>query len=275
MFNGYDFIYDGKSSISENVKMLYTDVNPFQFTKSIPDKEISMYHANRSSKWNISGVTVQEPLSFKLEIMVHSDDIDFYENCSPVIERNRISRISHWLFDNVQFKKLQILTDDLRDLYFMVIFKDVEYFTAGGDVCGFRATAVCDTIGAWEDKTITKRFTGTPTDVKNFYIQVLQDGIYEVAPTYIIKVDKANTFDLVINDSDGFILRHLVEGSTITIDTERLIATSDVPDDNLYAGDKFDRGFPRLKYGKNTFGISVDGTVTFTIKYKSIREVGC
>lgn len=275
MFSGYDFIYDGKSSISENLKLLYVDSNAFESVKGIPDRTINTYHANRSSKWRISGVTIDEPLSFPIQILLHGDGEDEYEKINPVAKRNRLSRITHWLFDTTGYKKFQILTDDLRDLYFMAILKDVEYLTNGGEVYGFSATVLCDTIGAWEEKTITKRFTGTPTDVKNFYIQVLQDGIYEVAPTYIIKVDKANTFDLAINNSDGFILRHLVEGSTITIDTERLIATSDVPDDNLYVGDKFDRGFPRLKYGKNTFGISVDGTVTFTIKYKSIREVGC
>ena len=61
MFNGYDFVYDGKSSISENIKMLYTESNPFEFTKSIPDKEISLFHTNQSGKWEISVSSTLNP----------------------------------------------------------------------------------------------------------------------------------------------------------------------------------------------------------------------
>lgn len=193
MYNAYDFIYDGKSSISENIKMLYTEPNPFEFTKSIPDKEINTFHTNQSSKWHISGITIPEPLSFQMQIMMYSDDIDLYADGNPLIQRNRISRISHWLFDQTQFKKLQILTDDMRDMYFMAIFKDVEYFEAGGDVCGFRATVLCDTIGAYEEKKISKSCTGNTT----FSIQCLHDGIYEIFPTYKIKSNTTSSRDIV------------------------------------------------------------------------------
>ena len=266
MFNGYDFIYDGKSSISENVKILFTEANPFEFTKSIPDKEINIFKTNRSNHWSISGITTPEPLSFQMQLMIHSDDIDLYIDGNPLIDRNRLSRISHWLFDQTSFKRLQILTDDMRDFYFMAIFKDVEFFTAGGDVCGFRFTVLCDTYGAYEEKTVVKE----SKDIQSFNINILQDGIYEVAPVYTITAKE----NYVSSSVNGQVVQitNVVPTSIITIDTDKLIAESSTGD-NLYASGKFNKCFPRFKWGKNE--IKTAGEFTLKINYKMIREVGC
>ena len=267
MFSGYDFVYDGKSSISENLKLLYVDGNAFESVKGIPDKTINTFHTNGSSKWHISGVTMAEPLSFDIQILFHGDGEDEYKKLNPVIERNRLSRITHWLFDVTGYKKFQILTDDLRDLYFMAIFQNVDYLENGGEVYGFKATVLCDTIGAYEEKTVVKNFTGADS---TFYINVLQDGIYEVAPTYIIE-PRSSTVNMIINGK-GIDLKNVMYPSTITIDTEKLIATSS-EGENLYVDNKFSISFPRFKYGKNI--IASSDNFKLTIKYKMIREVGC
>lgn len=266
MFNAYDFIYNGKSSISENVKLLYTDGNVFESLTGIPSKEISIYKSNQSSKWNIAGTSVSEPLSFEIEIHIYSDDIDFYENGSPVLERNRISKIAHWLFDNTKFQKLQILNDGLKDLYFMAIFKDVEYVQAGGDVNGFKATVLCDTNGAWEEKTITKAIN----DKATIALQVLQDGFYEVEPVYTI--DMIDTSVTINVNGEDLVLNNVAAGSKITIDTARLIAKSSIGE-NLFVENKYNRCFPRFVYGRNV--ITVTGKCKLTINYKMVREVGC
>lgn len=266
MFNGYDFVFDGKSSISENVKMLYTDVDVFEYYKGIPEKEISLFTTSRTSKWEVSGIKHEEPLSFPISIMIHSDDQDFYLENRAMIKRNTISRITHWLFDSTNFKRFQIISEEMKDLYFMAIFKDVEYFEAGGDVCGFRATVLCDTIGAYEDKAIYKSCSGITT----LGLQCLHDGIYEVTPTYKIKLT-GTAVSITVNDKT-MQFKSLTEGSTITVDTETLIVTSDA-NDNLYVGDRFNLIFPTFHYGKNT--ITVDGDCELEIDYKLIREVGC
>lgn len=266
MYNGYDFIYDGKSSISENVKMLYTEGSPFEFTKSIPDKEYSMYKANQSSKWHLAGITTPEPLTFQMQIMLYSDDIDLYAKGNPLIKRNQLSRIAHWLFDVTTFRKLQILTDDMRDFYFMAVFKDVEYFEAGGDVCGFRATVMCDTTGAYEEKVVKKTCSGET----EFTIRCLHDGIYEIQPLYEI-TPKGTEVSVTVN-GETMVLKSITPGSTITIDTETLITKSSVQD-NLYVQDRFNKVFPTMVNGKNI--ITVSGNCEININYKTIREVGC
>lgn len=266
MFNGYDFVYDGKSSTSENLKMLNIDGGTFEFVKSIPDKEVSLFHSNRSGKWEISGVTTGEPFSFELQILLHGDGEYEYDKINPSLDRNRLSRINHWLFDQTKFKKLQIVMDDMRDMYFMAIFKDVQQFEDGGIVRGFKATVLCDTLGAWEEKTITK----TCTSSLNFSLQVLQDGTYEVMPTYEIEMN--GTSATITVNGEQMKLQSVTSGSTITIDTEKIIAKSS-EGDNLYTENRFNRCFPRFVWGKNT--IQVSGNCKVTIKYKMIREVGC
>ena len=266
MFSGYDFIYNGKSSISENVKMLYTDSNAFTESQGIPEKEYSLFKTNRSSVWNISGINHENPLEFEMQIMLHGEGEDEYRKINPVLKRNLISRISHWLFDNTGFKKLQIFSDELRDLYFMAVFKSPQYILDAGEIIGFKATVLCDTIGAYEDKTIKKHCSGTT----RIPVQCLHDGIYEIMPTYKITILGG---DVTVNVNNNDIqLKSLTEGSVVNIDSETLIATSSVGD-NLYVGDRFNLCFPRMHYGKNI--IEVEGDCELEINYRLIREVGC
>lgn len=266
MFNGYDFVYDNKSSLSENLKMLNIDGDAFEFVQGVPSKEVDLFHANQSGKWEISGNRMTEPFSFPLQIMLHGDGEETYDKINPSLERNRLSRIYHWLFDKTDFKKLQILMDDMRDLYFMAVFKDVELFEDGGVVRGFKATVLCDTIGAWEEKNVIKNCTGNLT----WKMQVLQDGIYEVTPLY--KIEMRDTSATISVNGESIELENITPGSTITIDTDKLIAKSSEGDE-LYDSGRFNRCFPRFVYGDNT--ISISGNCKVTINYKMIREVGC
>lgn len=266
MFNGYDFVFDGKSSMSENLKLLYTDNSAFTDVQGIPSKVYSMIKSKRNGKWHITGADHEEPLKLEIQIMLHGDGEDEYEKRNPVMPRNQITRVSHWLFDNVKFKKLQILSNDLADLYFMGTFESPQYMLSGGEIIGFKATLVCDGVGAYEAKTITKVSTGS----SHFAIQCQQDGIYEVMPVYIIEMHD-NPVKITVNDEE-IVLNSLSVGSTITIDTDKLIAKSS-EGENLYVGNRFNKCFPRFAWGKNL--ISIEGKCKLTINYSLTREVGC
>lgn len=265
MFSGYDFVFDGKSSISENLKMLYTESSAFESVQGIPEKEYVTFKTTGSSKWNVVGIKHTEPLKLDIQIMFHGDGEEKYRKINPKLERNLISKITHWLFDKTGYRKLQILSDDLRDLYFMCVFESPEYLLDGGDIIGFKFTAVCDTTGAYEDKRISKSCNGST----RFSFQCLHDSIYEIFPVYEIKLNSDVTIDV---NGKAIKLKSLTAGSTITIDTEKLIVTSSVGD-NLYVGNRFNLAFPTFTYGKNT--IIVTGDCELEIKYSLIREVGC
>jgi phage-related protein len=151
-------------------------------------------------------------------------------------------------------------------MYFMTIFKDVKYFEDAGNVRGFRCTAVCDTVGAWEEKTIKKTVGSSST----FTIQVLQDGIYEVMPVFTI--DLSGTSVTVNVNGDEMSFTNMTSGTRITVDCEKLIAISSEGEE-LYATGRFNKVFPTLVYGTNT--VSVTGSCNFKMTYRMIREVGC
>lgn len=266
MFKGYDFVYDGKSSISEKLKLFNVGGNAFEFVDCIPDKNLNLYHSNRQAKWRTPGTTVDEPLTFDCEFHLHDEEQDEYAKLNPVVARNRLSSITHWLFDQTQFKKLQILSDDMRDIYFMAVMKDVKYFEDGGQVRGFKCTVVCDTVGAWEEKTITKNVSNTST----FSIQVLQDGIWEVAPKFTI--DMNGTGVTITVNGEELVLTNMTPGARVVIDSNTLIATSSEGEE-LYTSGRFNKCFPTFVYGKNT--ISITGNSKVEINYKMVRQVGC
>lgn len=266
MFNGYDFVYDGKSSISENLKLFNIDGSAFNFVDSIPNRDINLYHSQRNGRWQTAGSTIEEPLQFDIEFHLHGEDSDSYEVTNPTLERNRLSKAAHWLFDQTDFKKFQILSDEMANMYFMVIFKDVKYFEDAGNVRGFKCTAVCDTVGAWEEKTVKKTVGSTST----FTLQVLQNGFYEVSPVFTI--DLSGTSVTVNVNGEEIAFTNMTPGTRITVDCEKLIATSSEGEE-LYESGRFNKVFPTLLYGMNT--ISVTGSCTFKMIYKMIREVGC
>ena len=148
----------------------------------------------------------------------------------------------------------------------MCVFQSPEYLLNGGEIIGFKVTVLCDTVGAYEEKTIIKTSSGN----MQFSIQCQQDGIYEVSPVYTIQMLDSDV-KITVN-TDEIILKSLTVGSTVTIDTERLITNSS-ENDNLYVGDRFNKCFPNFKWGKNI--IAIEGKCKLTIKYKMIREVGC
>lgn len=266
MFNGYDFVYDNKSSISENLKLFNIDGTAFNFVDSIPERNINLYHSQRNGRWQTAGSTVEEPLKFELEFHLHGEDDDSYETTNPILERTRLSKIAHWLFDQTKFKKFQILTNEMANMYFMVIFKDVQYFEDAGNVRGFKCTAVCDTVGAWEEKIVKKTVSNSST----FTLQVLQNGIYEVMPVFTI--DLFGTSVSVDVNGEEMTFGNMTSGTTITVDCEKLIAISSEGEE-LYTTGRFNKVFPTLKYGTNT--ITVTGNCVFNMNYKMIREVGC
>ena len=266
MFKGYDFVFDGKSSESEGLKLLSIDGTAIEFNTGIINRTVNKFKSLNSAKWRISRVSNDEPLSFPIQILFHGDGEEDYNKLNPTIDRNRLSIINHWLFSNTEYKKLRIVCDELRDMYFMAIITGGDYLYNGDEIAGFRATVECDTIGCYEDHIVSKVSSG----VNVFTLNILQDGIYEVAPVYEITPD-GSAISVSVNEKDIDLIG-VTPASTITIDTDTYIVTSSEGDE-LYRNNRFSKEFPKLKWGRNY--IVINGTGKVKIKYSIIKEVGC
>lgn len=272
MIRGSEFIYDGKAGISENLRILSVDGGAIDFTTGTPTREPVLYKGNDSSTWEICGEKIERPLEFDIEFLCINDEEEEYEKRNPYIEDNRVPIINHWLFNQVKFKKFQIKTDELRDCYFMSVFTNPTPLRDGGRIIGWKCHCICNCTGCYEEKKITRVIDGSD----DFQINILNDGIWEVSPTYEILVnDSYVTIDIRddrdTSTSNALVLDNAQRESTITIDTQKLAATSSVGQE-LYRSGVFNKKFPKLKWGKNY--IIVYGFCTITIKYSVIKEVG-
>ena len=150
--------------------------------------------------------------------------------------------------------------NSLNSLYSCLLILPIPKFFYRG------CTVVCDTVGAWEEKTITKNVSNTST----FSIQVLQDGIWEVAPKFTI--DMNGTGVTITVNGEELVLTNMTPGARVVIDSNTLIATSSEGEE-LYTSGRFNKCFPTFVYGKNT--ISITGNSKVEINYKMVRQVGC
>lgn len=262
MIKASDFVYDGKSSMSEMLKI--STIDGWDDNNDFTEKTYNLFKSGKSSKWNIAGIDYENPMEFPIKITFQNDEEDEYYKRNPIIAQNRLSQITHWLFNQTGFKRLQIMNDELRDMYFMAVFKDAKTIKNGTEIIGFEATVMCDSIGAYITKTIHKAVSVS----SSFSLQCLQDGLSEITPKFILKPTLAN-LNIVIN-GETMSFDNVTPESTITIDTETLIATSSAGD-NLFANDLFNKKYPYLRNGNNNIVIS--GACDFTMEYTVLREV--
>lgn len=262
MFRGYDFIYDGISSSSKNVKLLYVDEDSYNTSQGIPAKEYNLIKGFHSNNWKISGITIDNPLEFSLNIVIHDE---MYHNApNQKIKRNLITSISNWLFNKTTFKKLQIIQDGMEDYYYMAIFQSPEYIYFEGEIIGFKATVTCDTFGAYQDKTIIK----TCTNTLSFKEYCTHDGEYEITPKFKIE-SNSSEFSVSINGKE-MKFKNMSTPCTVDVDSKTFIIKTDF--DDVFNGDKFNLTYPLMKDGVNN--IVINGDCKVTIKYSQIREVG-
>lgn len=262
MIKASDFVYDGKSSMSEMLKI--STIDGWDDNNDFAEKTYNLFKSGKSSKWNIAGIDYENPLEFPIKITFQDDDEEKYYKRNPVIAQNRLSQITHWLFNQTGFKRLQIMNEELRDMYFMAVFKDAKTIKNGTEIIGFEATVMCDSIGAYITKTIHKSIATS----LSFSLQCLQDGLFEITPKYILTPTFANLNVLVNNES--MIFQNVTPDSIITIDTETLIATSSVGD-NLFVNNLFNKKYPYLRNGNNN--IVITGACDFSMEYTMLREV--
>lgn len=257
MFQAYDFIYDGKSSASESLKLLFFDGAGFSEGLGIPQKDINLYKTPQASKWRINSVAIDKPLTFEIEIHVHKKH--------DVIPRNIVNKINSWLFDHTKFKKLQIINSTMQGLYFMAVFESPTYIYRNGEIIGYKATVVTDNVGAYRDKTVTKQCSGET----EFNIKCVHDGIYDIKPQITIQLTNDATDIAVRINNEKIILSDLIANSVFKIDVERLMVDYI---ENPYINNRYNMSFPILINGVNT--VSVEGDCVLTIKYSEVHEVG-
>lgn len=259
MFKAFDFIYDGTNSSAYNLKLLRIEDNDGYTTGTgVPTKSFTMVKTNLSTRKYIVGLSVDDTISFKIQILIDRDE------GNPVpIPRNCVSVIRNWLFNQTNFKKLQIIQEDLDNCYFNAVFTEVTDLMLEGEIIGFETTVVTDNTGMYKKE----RFKKNVSTKLSFPVLITTSSIYTIKPKLTITFIDSNV-SISINNRKS-IFTYMYPNTTITIDSETLILNGG--ENDLYNGN-FNYVFPELDNGKNL--IEINGSCSVTFEYDSIIEVG-
>ena len=101
-----------------------------------------------NNKVMMLGKDLKEPYSFEMEIVSEDTNVG--------LTTRQQNAIINWLFER-EYHKLEIISEEYKDIYFNCYLTESQKIVAGCGVIGYKCKAVCDGLGAWENEK-TKSF---------------------------------------------------------------------------------------------------------------------
>lgn len=246
-FNGEVLIYDGTPSDLFGL-YIYNDNGSFD-------------ESGGESSELITGSTVRYPFKF---LYGHGDfdvlEFDISLVSKKPITRERRSVIYKWLVNRNEYKKLQIVQDDLNTIYFNTVFTEAKDIFHGNDMYGITVTAVCDSPYAYEEPV-----TYTAAELSSAVIYNDSDIDDYIYPVIKITMGSSGGDISVINGNESgraFTFTGLSGGEVITVDNRLKTITSSSGVRRLSA---FNKKWFRIHPGDNEITIIGSGTVDITV----------
>lgn len=258
-FSALTFIFDGISSESKGLYLFSTNSKETNIDGGAKLK-LHTDKTNISYKHNLLGVSEDDALKFNLA----------FGSLEP-LSRYDISSIQRWLFGHREYKKLQIMQEDMLGVHYNCILTEPKITTIGNVPYMFECKVVCDSPFAWENKaTYEYVLNGTQKTITHINTSDVNDYTYP-----IIEFDSAianNTISLVnlSNDNRDTRIENLASGEKITLNNENQIIESST---NLNRLGQFNKNWFELVPGENQ--IKVSGNVgALKIRYANARRIG-
>lgn len=254
-FGGLKFIFDGIGSDQYGLQICSINGRGEESSSGGTNANLHTDKSSGSYKFNLLGVSEDEPLTFRLS----------FGTLSPMT-RQEISSIQKWLFGHKEYKKLRIIQDDMTDLHYNCILSDSEIETLANYPFVISCNVTCDSQFAWEeDKTHT--YSNFTTDIILINTSDIKDYTYP-----LIEFTVASTTVSFINKSNGnwgTVFEKLTVGEKITLDNEHQIITSST---GLRRLGNFNKKWFELKSGENILAIT--GVSELKVTYANARRVG-
>lgn len=255
---GCHFTYADTSSRLYNLWFAHCDTSENTSINGTT-KSITVFNSRGNRKYLVDDSFNDSAISFDVEIL--TDD-------GEALSVQEIRAIEKWLFNRRNYYKLYIdIADDCdtetyqiidgaeKKFYFNCRFLNPSKILGNGGVAGFRATMECDSHLLWQD-AISKTFNiGHTTSSQSTVVSldVDTDANEYVYPKITIKTADAGGEIYITNNTDDTAritsFKGLTGGIEFTIDGNL----------NYISGNNYmkfyDRNFPRLLPGTNSFGI--------------------
>ena len=173
--------------------------------------------------------------------------------------------ISRWLFGRDNYKKLQIVQDDMQYVYFNCMLQNPTVIRVGNIIRGYNANIVCDSPFAWEfPKRISYTFD-TYLLYENIDINNTSDVSDYIYPQIEIKTNQFGGYFSIINKSDNnrvFMINNLSPSKYYRIDNNMQSATRVDNGENCVPYMK-DNGYKWFRYIKGLNKLTVVGNIDY------------
>lgn len=260
-YPAYDFIYNGTPS--EKLGLFICSIG-------------SGRSESLAGGGNVSLIT-DKTLSMQRNYLLGIEYDDVFEipltfgSYEPV-DRFSISLINNLLIGQQDYKKLQIVQDDMKSIYYNCILTDFKITTFGNLPYAFECKAICDRPWGLGNKKV-ERISLTDNVLKDINVINTSHTSGLTYPTLSFTTTKANSSMSIINVSNNNYetkFEGLSSGETITLNSElQIIKSSTV----TYRLEKFNKHWFELLPSLNKLKIKGNSTL-LTIEYDPIRKMG-
>lgn len=179
-----------------------------------------------------------------------------------------ISLINNWLIGHSEYKKLQIIQEDMLDVYYNCILNDYKIVTFGNYAYAFECTVICDRPWALTNSRIYKY--ASPTTIMHYNNSHSNRLIYPKLTFTTNNVDATVSIVNASNKNWETKFQGLSNGETIVIDNQLQLISSSL---GLRRLQNFNKHWFELVPKQNK--LIVTGNVKeIIIEYNEIRKVG-
>lgn len=253
IFKGREFVFAGKSSADYGLYIAdfgskKHSANSFGNVAELVETRL----ANRVTPLHYGVRYHDSPLSFSL---IFSADRE--------LNRYEMQEIACWLTGYEQYQWLSIVQDDMADVQFRCLVRELTPIHVGWRVYGFEAEFVCDCPYGYSSP-----FSYTATVSGSGALDVVNRSTARVSLRPMLTIRTSGTDFLIRNDATGaeFALTGMPTGEkTITVDGENEVVSEKTHGYNLYA--YFNFSFPELTPGTNPLHITGSGDLVLTGRY--------
>lgn len=261
-FYGRSFIYD--NTPSDIYGIFIADLDGSAINNSMGSAPLTIreeYIFNKSTPY-FYGASHQQRLSFKMKIFSEKE-----------ITADEFQQIQKWLFSSRNYKKLQIVQEDMQDVYFNAILNSPEVIRVGNIIQGFSFIVECDSPFAYRfPKTTSYIYSSENVLSTEVFYNSSDDKYGYLYPSLVITMNSLDGYISITNDSDDpdriFQFNGLSANEVLTVDCEKQIITSST---GLKRLSNFSKNFLRLISGVNVLQIEgnvhkVEMTTRFIVK---------
>lgn len=254
-FYGLNFIFDGVPSENYGLQIVNFDNGMVNNTFGVQIEEVQDMVSKRHSPYHY-GIKYDNMLTFTMKV-ARQEAFDAFDK----------QAIGQWLFGHQQYKWLQVVQDDLEDIWFKCILKNPQTIDIANNTYGFTFEVVCDAPWAWTDEyNYNYRINGS----QNISFENISDDNNYLYP--IITYATTDTNFSIINKTDSsrlFAFSSLDLGENLVINNNFQTIETDSSEKRI---NNFNLKWFRLLPGQNELTVLGTGSMLLTMRFP--KKVG-